>query len=48
MAPVPFRGRRTDPSLVPLVAARLAELRGLTAEEVGTATARNAAALFRL
>ena len=48
MAPEPFRGRRNDPSLVPYVAARIAELRGLTPEEVGRATFENARRLFRI
>ena len=48
MAPVPFRGKRNDPSYVPLVAARIAELRGLSPEAVGEATARNACSLFGL
>ncbi|MBO4211236.1 MAG: TatD family hydrolase, partial [Oscillospiraceae bacterium] len=33
MAPEPHRGRRNDSRLVPLVAAKLAELRGLSPEE---------------
>ncbi len=48
MAPEPFRGRRNDPSLVPYVAARIAELRGLTPEEVGRATFENARRLFQI
>lgn len=48
MAPVPYRGKRNDPSYVPLVAQKIAALRGLTAEEVGTATAENAKRLFRI
>ena len=48
MAPEPYRGRRNDPSLVPFVAARIAQLRGLTPEQVGTATSENARRLFRI
>lgn len=48
MAPEPYRGRRNDPSYVPLVAARIAQIKGLTPEEVGMATRENAARLFRL
>ena len=33
MAPEPFRGRRNDPSLVPFVAKKIAEIRGISAEE---------------
>lgn len=42
MAPVPHRGKRNDPSFVPLVAQKIAELRGIPVEEVGRATAENA------
>ena len=48
MAPEPFRGRRNDPSLVPYVAAKIAELRGLSPEAVGKATSDNAKRLFRI
>ncbi len=48
MAPEPFRGRRCDPSLVPYVAKKIAELRGLSAEEVAAATAENAKRCFRI
>ena len=48
MAPEPYRGRRNDPSLVPFVAAKIAQLRGLTPEEVGKATGENARRLFRI
>ena len=37
MAPEPFRGRRCDPSLVPYVAKKIADLRGIPAEEVARA-----------
>lgn len=48
MAPEPHRGRRNDSRLVPLVATKLAELRGLTAEEMGEITTENAKRLFRI
>ena len=48
MAPEPYRGRRNDPSLVPFVAKKIAQLRGITAEEVAAATAENARRLFRI
>ncbi|MBN4659388.1 TatD family hydrolase, partial [Escherichia coli] len=38
LAPVPHRGKVNDPSLVPLVARQLAELKGLAVEEVARAT----------
>ncbi|GAC1448093.1 MAG: TatD family hydrolase [Ktedonobacterales bacterium] len=48
LAPQPFRGKRNEPRHVTLTARRLAELRGLSLEEVARATARNAVSLFRL
>ena len=48
MAPEPYRGRRNDPSLVPFVAAKIAQLRGLTPEDIGKATSENARRLFRI
>lgn len=46
MAPEPYRGRRNDSRFVPLVAAKLAELRGLTQQEAGEITAANAKRLY--
>lgn len=46
MAPEPYRGRRNDSRYVPLVAKKLAELRGLTPEEAGSITTENARRLF--
>ena len=46
MAPEPYRGRRNDSRYVPLVAKKLAELRGLTPEEAGIQTTENARRLF--
>jgi len=48
MAPEPFRGRRCDPSLVPYVAKKIADLRGIPADEVARATESNARRVFRL
>ncbi len=38
LAPVPHRGRRCEPSMVPLVAEKLAEIRGWTIEEAAQKT----------
>ena len=38
LAPVPHRGRRCEPSMVPLVAEKLAEIRGWTLEETAKRT----------
>ncbi len=48
LAPVPHRSRRNEPAFVAQVAAKIAELRGLTAEEVGAATRQNFHSFFKL
>jgi len=45
LAPVPFRGRTNEPAHVTHVAAKVAELRGLTAAALGLITTRNLEAL---
>ncbi len=46
LTPVPHRGRRNEPAYVRLAAEKLAELKGLTLEDVARITTRNAGALF--
>lgn len=46
LAPQARRGRRNEPAYVRLIAERVAELRGLSPEEVGRVTSDNACALF--
>ena len=48
MAPVPYRGQRCDSSMIAHTAARIAEIRGMEAEELLAVTAANAAKLFRI
>ncbi|MCL5283300.1 MAG: TatD family hydrolase [Armatimonadetes bacterium] len=48
LAPVPHRGRRNEPSYLPLIAKRLAEIRLIPVEEIRIATSQNAARLFNL
>lgn len=48
MAPEPFRGRRNDPGKLYRVAEKLAELRGLSVEEVQAVTLENGKALYRI
>ena len=48
LSPAPHRGQRNEPGNVPLVAQRVAELRGEDPEEVVAATTRNARTLFAL
>ena len=46
LAPVPRRGKTNEPSYVPFVAARLAELKGVPVAEIERATTANAERLF--
>ncbi|PSL27113.1 TatD DNase family protein [Planomicrobium soli] len=48
LAPHPYRGKRNEPSYVPLVAEEIARLKGITIEEVAKATTRNAEKFFKL
>ena len=48
LAPVPHRGKRNEPAWVSLTLAKLAEVRGLTAEQLGGIVAENAERLFAL
>ena len=47
LAPVPFRGKRNDPSKVMHVAEKIAELRGVSLEEIARATRDNFYRLFQ-
>lgn len=47
LAPVPYRGKLNNPSLVPWVAHQLAELRGCTLHQMADVTSRNFEALFK-
>jgi TatD DNase family protein len=46
LAPVPFRGKTNEPAFVAHVAAKVAELRGTTVEQIGAATTDNFFRLF--
>jgi TatD DNase family protein len=48
LAPVPYRGKRNEPAYVVEVARCLAELHGISLEEMGRVTAENFARLFGL
>ncbi|HIE22704.1 MAG TPA: TatD family deoxyribonuclease [Candidatus Korarchaeota archaeon] len=47
-SPVPFRGRAVDPTWVPLVAKRIAEVKGINLTNVEVITKENSKRLFRL
>jgi TatD DNase family protein len=46
LTPVPHRGKRNDPSYVPLVAKKLAEVRGMSLESLAAVTTDNFFRLF--
>ena len=46
LSPVPHRGKRNEPAYVRFAAERIAELKGLSAEDVGRITSFNARRLF--
>ena len=46
MAPVPMRGKRNEPTYVKYVAEKIAELRGITAEEMAQIASDNTCRLF--
>lgn len=47
LAPIPHRGKPNEPRLVPHVAACIAELKGVSVEEIAEVTAENYLRLFR-
>ena len=48
LSPVPFRGTRNDSSRIPVIAAFIADRKGIPLEEVARATTDNANRLFRI
>ena len=46
LAPMPYRGKRNEPSYIPLIAERIASIKNTRAEEVALATTKNALQLF--
>lgn len=48
LAPIPFRGKKCEPSMVKLTAQKLAEVKGVSIEEVAQITTDNAKQIFRL
>ena len=47
LAPVPYRGKTNSPAYVPHVAAKLAEVKGLSVAAIAAATSANFEQLFR-
>ena len=48
LAPVPYRGKRNEPSYIPVIAHKLAEVMELPVEDVAAITTANAKKLFGL
>lgn len=48
LAPVPFRGKRNDSSMISYTAQRIAEIKGITTEEVLNTTKTNAERVYNL
>ena len=48
LTPAPHRGKRNESSYIPLIAARLAELQGISPEQVAEQTTANAEKLFAI
>jgi len=46
LAPAPYRGKRNEPAYIPVIAAKVAELCGMSIDEVAEITTRNAIGLF--
>ncbi len=48
LPPLPFRGKRNEPAHVKITASKLAQVKGLSLDEVARITSRNAKTVFRL
>ncbi len=47
LAPVPYRGKRNQPSYIAVIAEKVAELKNLPLEDIAAITTRNASNLFK-
>ncbi len=47
LAPVPYRGKRNEPSYIKLVAEKMATVRGIETEKIGEVTSENAYKIFK-
>lgn len=48
LTPAPYRGKRNESGYIPLIAARIAEIKGVSLEEVAAVTTNNANKLFTI
>jgi len=48
LAPTPYRGKRNQPSYIPLIAQKLAEVKSISVDEIAQKTTQNAKELFNL
>ena len=48
LTPVPYRGTRNESSYIPIIAAKIAELKGISIETVAAVTTQNARNLFNI
>jgi len=48
LPPVPHRGKRNIPTYLPLVASKIASIKGITVDDVARETTRSASTLFKL
>ena len=48
LAPVPNRGRRNESAYLPLIAEKVAEIKGLSTQEIARITTHNAETLFQI
>ncbi len=48
LAPVPYRGKRNESAYIPVIAAKIAEVRGVSTNEVAAVTTASAQSLFHL
>lgn len=48
LTPVPFRGKRNESSYIPIIADKVAQIKGVSADEVAAATTSNSEKLFNI
>lgn len=46
LAPMPYRGKRNEPAYIPLIAQKVAEIKGISLQEVADTTTANALKMF--